>query len=186
VSGSGHRPVGSETTRLVVIRGESGSGKSSVAALLRAARPAGSLAVVAQDLLRREILGGGTTSHDPAVGLVDLTVRHALDHGFDVVLEGILGASRHGGMLRRLKDDHRGMTRCYLYDLPFEETLRRHRGRPQAEDFGEAELRAWWSGFQPIQGLDESVIEADLSLDATVRRIGRECWPETKRPATDR
>jgi predicted kinase len=171
--------VGSGSTRLVVLRGESGSGKSSLAAGLRAARPEGTVAVVSQDLLRREVLGGGASSHDPAVGLIDLTVRHALEHGFDVVLEGILGASRHGGMLRRLASDHRGRTRCYLYDLTFEETLRRHRARPQAADFGETEMRAWWSGFQPVPGLDEAVIGVDVSLDATVARILRDCWPVT-------
>jgi predicted kinase len=174
------RRVGSDATHLVVLRGESGSGKSSVAAGLRAVRPAGTLALVAQDVLRREILGGGKESHDPAVGLVDLTVRHALDHGFDVVLEGILGASRHSDMLRRLREDHQGLTRCYLYDLSFEETLRRHRDRPQADDFGEVQMRAWWSGVQPIPGLDETLIEAGLSLDATVLRIQHECWPEER------
>jgi predicted kinase len=170
--------LGSGATHLVVLRGESGSGKSSVAAGLRAARPDGTMAVVSQDVLRREVLGGGATSHDPSVGLIDLTVRHALDHGFDVVLEGILGATRHGEMLRRLRDDHRGLTRCYLYDLAFEETLRRHLARPQASDFGEAEMRAWWSGFQPVPGLDEAVIGADSSLDATVARILGDCWPD--------
>jgi hypothetical protein len=171
------REVGSDATHLVVLRGESGSGKSSVAAGLRAARPEGTLAVVSQDLLRRDVLGGGPASHDPAVGLVDLTVRHALDHGFDVVLEGILGVIRHGEMLRRLRDDHRGLTRCYLYDLTFEETLRRHLTRPQASDFGETEMRAWWSGYQPVPGLDEAVVDANDSLDATVTRIIDDCWP---------
>jgi hypothetical protein len=171
-------PVGSLSTRLVLLRGESGSGKSSVAAGLRAARPAGTLAVVSQDQLRREVLGGGAESHDVAVGLIDLTVRHALGHGFDVVLEGILGASRHGEMLRQLHDDHRGVTRCYLYDLSFDETLRRHHMRPQAADFGEAEMRAWWSGFQPIAGLDELVLGADLSLEESILRIRRDCWPD--------
>jgi predicted kinase len=173
--------LGTHSTRLVVLRGESGSGKSTVAAGLREARPDGTVAVVSQDLLRREVLGGGATSHDPVVGLIDLTVRHALDHGFDVVLEGILGASRHGEMLRGLATDHRGLTRCYLYDLSFEETLRRHRARPKASDFGEPEMRAWWSGFQPVPGLDEAVIDAGLSLAATVARILRDCWPTTAR-----
>jgi AAA domain-containing protein len=173
--------VGSGSTRLVVIRGESGSGKSSVAAGLRVARPEGTLAVVSQDQLRRDVLGGGASSHDPAVGLIDLTVRHALDHGFDVVLEGILGASRHGEMLRQLVIDHRGRTRCYLYDLTFEETLRRHRGRPQAADFGETEMRAWWSGFQPVPGLDEAVFDADMTLAATVARILEDSWPAATR-----
>ena len=57
-------PGGSDQTRLVVLRGNSGAGKSSVAAALREAYGR-DLAWVSQDLIRRTILkerdrhGGG-------------------------------------------------------------------------------------------------------------------------------
>lgn len=47
--------VGSEDSRLIIIRGNSGSGKSSLAKAIRAARPRG-IAIVGQDVLRREVL----------------------------------------------------------------------------------------------------------------------------------
>lgn len=51
--------VGTSDTRLVVIRGNSGTGKSTVALRLRAKWPAQPLVVVGQDVVRRTILGAG-------------------------------------------------------------------------------------------------------------------------------
>jgi predicted kinase len=170
-------PVGSLTTRLVVIRGSSGSGKSSVAAAIRAARPDRTVAIVGQDLLRRDVLGTGDDTDGHATGLVELTTRYLLDRGFDVVLEGILNAHWYGDVLRRLVDDHRGTTRCYLYDLSFDETVRRHATKPVADVFGERELRTWWRGCQPVDGLPESRVTDGNSLDETVSRVIADCWP---------
>lgn len=169
-------PVGSTSSRLVVLRGNSGSGKSAVAAGLRAARPPRSLAVVGQDVLRREVLGVGDDLGGHATGLVDLTTRYALTRGFDVVLEGVLNADWYRDTLLRLVSDHRGVSRCYVYDLPFDETLRRHATKPVAHAFGEDELRQWWRGFQPVEGLGEGVITAEEDLESTVARVLEECW----------
>jgi len=168
--------AGTPTRRLIVLRGNSGSGKSALATAIRALRPERTLALVGQDIIRRQILGAGDGVGHPAIGLVDLTARYALEHGYDVVVEGIFNAERYGEMLRRLVADHRGVTRCYLYDLTFEETLRRHATKDVAGEFGEAEMREWWRGFEPVEGLAESVIGADESLDAAARRIVCECW----------
>jgi hypothetical protein len=170
-------PVGSLTTRLVVIRGNSGSGKSSVAAAISAARPDRTVAIVGQDLLRRDVLGTGDDTDGHATGLVELTTRYLLDRGFDVVLEGILNAHWYSDVLRRLVDDHRGTTRCYLYDLSFDETVRRHATKPVADVFGERELRTWWRGCQPVVGLPESRVTDGNSLDETVSRVIADCWP---------
>ena len=52
----GQMAVGSESTRLIVLRGNSGSGKSTVAKALLDAYGGRSVAWVAQDLIRRTIL----------------------------------------------------------------------------------------------------------------------------------
>lgn len=57
-------PLGSEETRLVVVRGNSASGKSSVAAGIRTRFGRG-LALVAQDNLRRTVLRSATCRAAP-------------------------------------------------------------------------------------------------------------------------
>lgn len=140
---------------------------------MRAGRPNNTLALVGQDNLRRTILGVRDYPGNPALGLIDMTARWALAQGLDVVVEGILYAEYYGPMLRNLARNlarnHRGVTSCYLYDLTFEETLRRR--ATKAATFGEPEMRTWWHGHQPIDGLDKAVIPASEGLDETVARI---------------
>ncbi len=160
----------------MTFRGSSGSGKSTIAAAIRAARPTGSVAVIGQDVIRRQILGTGDDRGGYPVTLIELMVRHLLDRGLDVIIEGILNADWYRHMLLQLVDDHRGVSCSYVWDLPFEETVRRHATKPVATAFGEAELRAWWRGYQPISGLHERVIGPDESFDSTVARVLADCW----------
>jgi predicted kinase len=146
-----HRPsthVGAAATRLITLRGSSGSGKSTVAAAVRAARPTGTVAIIGQDVIRRQIVGTGGDQGDHPIALIDLIARELLDRGMDVIIEGIMNASRYANSLMKLVQDHRGVSRSYIWNLSFEETLRRHATKPVAHEFGEAEMRLWWRGFQ--------------------------------------
>lgn len=118
------------------------------------------LAVVSQDVLRREVLRVPDRAGNPAVDLIDVVARFALDPGMHVVIEGILYADIYGPMLRALAADHRGSTRFCRFDLPFEETLRRHNAKG-CNRFGEAELRQWWRDQDPLADCEEHVIGAE-------------------------
>ena len=166
------RPAGSPDTRLVVLRGNSGSGKTTVARALQRGRDRDT-AWVGQDFLRREVLRVRDEKGSPAVDLIDQTVRFALDRGRHVVLDGILGSTTYGAMLRCLRRDHAGRTSAYVWHLPFEETVRRHATKTGA-DFGEPELRAWFNPAPLVPGLDETVLGPEVSLDEVVARIRAE------------
>lgn len=176
--------VGTEETRLVVLRGNSASGKSSVAAALRERFGRG-LALVGQDNLRRIVLRERDRPGAANIGLIDLTARYALDAGFHVVVEGILYADRYGDMLARLRAEHRGPTHGYYLDVPFAETLARHAGKPIADEVGEAQLRDWHRPLDLLPGGIESVIGADSALHETVDRIMLETGLD-RLPALDR
>ena len=135
-------PTGTPDTRLIVLRGNSGSGKSTTAATLRALYGRG-LAVVGQDNLRRDILRVRDRPGGAHIGLIDLTARYCLDQGYHVVVEGILYADWHAEMLASLTADHRGVSRQYYFDVPFEETLARHATKPRIDGVGET---AWRPG----------------------------------------
>lgn len=145
--------IGNEATPLVVVRGNSGSGKSALAAAIRAARPRG-VAILGHDVLRRQILHVPDRPGALSVAYLDLSARFALDHGLHVVIEGILHEEIYGDVLRRLLDDHVGVTCCYRYDFPFEKTVRRHVTKgATAQEFGEAEMRSWWRDQDPLHGV---------------------------------
>ncbi|MFH7339755.1 AAA family ATPase [Streptomyces sp. KHY 26] len=162
--------AGNERTRLIVLRGNSASGKSSVAAGLRDRFGRG-LALVGQDNLRRTVLRERDRPGAANIGLIELTARYALDAGYHVVVEGILNADHYGAMLARLRADHRGPTYGYYLDVPFEETLARHATKPIAGDVGEERLREWYRARDLLPGGVETVIGAGSGLAETVDRI---------------
>ncbi|MEU8790870.1 AAA family ATPase [Streptomyces sp. NPDC048643] len=162
--------VGNAESRLVLLRGNSASGKSSVAAGLRDRFGRG-LALVGQDNLRRLVLRERDRPGAANIGLIDLTARYALDAGYHVVVEGILYADHYGDMLAGLCADHRGKTRAYYLDVPFAETLTRHATKPIADDVDEARLRDWYRPRDLLPGVVETVIGADSALLATVDRV---------------
>ncbi|MFF2548948.1 AAA family ATPase [Kitasatospora sp. NPDC058063] len=162
--------AGSAETVLVVVRGPSGAGKSSVAARLRAAYGRG-IAVVAQDVLRRDVLRERDVPGGANIGLIDLVARHALDHGFHVVVEGILAADRYGPMLARLAADHRGRSFLYYLDVDFDETVRRHATRPLAAEVSPEQMAGWYQAHDVLPDGLEHVVGRHSTLDSTVTRI---------------
>jgi hypothetical protein len=105
------------------------------------------------------------------IGLIDLVTRYALDHEYTTVLEGILYVAHYGEMLIRLRDDHLGRSLFYYIDIPFEETLRRHAGKPKAAEYGRAEMSQWYRDKDLLPGGIEDIIPADSSLEDTVQQI---------------
>jgi hypothetical protein len=157
--------------RLIVIRGNSASGKSAVAAAIRARHARHDLAIVSQDLLRRVVLREHDVPGGANIALIDLTARHAIASGFHVIVEGILRSDHYGEMLARLISDHADRAFAYFLDVPFAETVVRHATKPQASEYGEEEMRGWYRGLDLLPGGIEQVIPAESALEETVIRV---------------
>ncbi|OAA18133.1 AAA domain-containing protein [Frankia sp. EI5c] len=154
----------------MVIRGNSGSGKSSVARSLRT-RAGRGVALVEQDYLRRVLLRERDQPDGVAPALIDQTVRFCLDHGYHVVLEGILAASRHATMISGLLRAHRGRSFVFYLDVSLDETLRRHATRPQSAEFSGEDMRGWYLPHD-LLGVDgERIVPEHFTLDQTVTCI---------------
>ena len=159
-----------DTSRLIVLRGNSGSGKSSAAQALRG-RFDRHLAWVEQDYLRRVVLKELDQPGGVNIGLIEQTVRYAMTYGYYVVLEGILDAGRYGEMLERLAQDYPGRARFYYFDLSFEETVRRHATRLQASEFSPEAMREWYKPADLLAFVAEHVFDESLSLTEVVDAI---------------
>lgn len=156
---------------LIVLRGNSGSGKSTVARLVReSARPGAKIAVVEQDYLRRIVLKEKEGKGSANIGLIHQTVSYCLDQGFHVVLEGILYSQRYGEMIEALVEEA-DQHWAYYFDVSFEETLRRHATKPNAAEFGEVEMRSWFNADDRLGLTRESVIPEGNSTSDSVNRI---------------
>ena len=107
------------------------------------------------------------------IGLIDANVRYALDHGYDVIAEGIMDAGRYGDMLRSLTADHEGLTLHYYFDIPFEETVARHATRTWAHNITADMMRDWYR--------DHDVLPASTSADRPGQQAGGHDHPDPGR-----
>ena len=151
-----------------MLRGNSGSGKSTAARAVRE-RFGRRLAWVEQDYLRRVVLKELDVPSGVNIGLIELTVRYALEHGYIVVLDGILDAGRYGEMLERLSGACQA--HFFYFDLSFEETVRRHATRPQASEFTPEAMRDWYRPADLLPFVTERVFDETLCLDDVVKLI---------------
>ena len=154
----------------MVLRGPSGAGKSTVARALRQRMGRGT-ALVEQDYLRRVLLWEKDLPCAANIGLIDTVARHALDAGYDVVLEGILAAGHYAHMLTGLIADHAGASLCVYLDVPFDETVRRHATRPQATQFTAEQMAGWFDPDDRLRVEGEVVVGQGSSTDETVERL---------------
>ncbi|WP_156225568.1 hypothetical protein [Pseudactinotalea suaedae] len=74
-------------------------------------------------------------------------------------------------MLTRLRRDHRGVTRCYRYDLDLDVTLERHRTKPLAAEVTEGTVQSWYRPSDPVAELGETAFGPDVSVDLALRTI---------------
>ena len=157
---------------LVVIRGNSGSGKSTIAREVRRRYGRG-CALIEQDYLRRILLREHDTSRtDPvAPTFITATARNALDLGYHVVLEGILHTDRYAAVLHQLIDRHAGPSHVYYLDVSFEETVRRHQSRPEQVDFTPEQMRDWYAHQDLLGSENEHVVDERSTLEETVDTI---------------
>ncbi|MGW3471466.1 AAA family ATPase [Saccharopolyspora sp. NPDC000995] len=168
--------IGTSHTRLVVLRGPSGSGKSTTAKALRA-RLGPSVALVEQDYLRRIVLKEPDIPCGANIGLISNTTRYALEHGWNVILDGIFSSKRYTGILDELRRDHLRTTHFYYFDVSWDETVRRHRTRPKADEFTVEQMRDWYRPRDLLGFPGERIIRESSTLPETVGRILGEAFP---------
>lgn len=156
-------------TKLIIIRGNSGSGKTTTAKSLQNHLGHGTL-LVSQDVVRRNMLKVQDRDGNPSIDLI----RHIAEYGKDrckfVIVEGILYKNRYGEMLNQLIQFYNQKVYTYYYDLSFEETVKRHNSRSKKMEFGEDSLRKWWNPNDYL-GVNGEVLFTDEMAHGDVLRL---------------
>jgi predicted kinase len=149
-------------SKLIIIRGNSGSGKTTTAKSLQYHLGHGTL-LVSQDNVRRDML----KVHDREGNLSIDLIRQIAEYGKDkceyVIVEGILYRDRYGEMLNHLIQFFNQKTHTYYFDLSFEETVIRHNSSSKRTEFGEDSLRAWWNPKDCLGVDGEMILTNEMS-----------------------
>ena len=163
-----------EDSHLIILRGNSGSGKTTVAKLLFDHFHADAM-LVSQDVVRRTMLRVKDVPDNPVIELIYRLCSYGNQLNKIVILEGILRRDIYGDMLTKLISDFNGLARVYYFDIPFDETLRRHATKPNAHEFGEAEMRQWWRSNDVLGVKEEQIFNAEMSADDMLKNIVNDC-----------
>lgn len=155
---------------LIILRGNSGSDKTSTAKSLQKKLGEGTMRI-SQDNIRREILNVRDTEDNPAIDLIHRLAEYGKKSNTIVIVEGILAKNRYCAMLRDLIDLFQQRALVYYYELSFEETLKRNRTKPEYESFDEATLRRWWITQDSLGVANEKRLTEDQTQAEVIEKI---------------
>jgi adenylate kinase family enzyme len=162
------------STKLIIIRGNSDSGKTTVAKAVRSRLGDGlsdNTLLVQQDTIRRDMLRErDMPDRRSVIELTELVVEFGRKQGRIVVLEGIFSEKKYGEMLRKMVGAF-DEAYVYYFDLPFEETLKRHATKSNAHEFGEKEMREWWKEKDYLNLPNEKILHERVGIDEVVDKI---------------
>lgn len=157
-------------TKVIILRGNSGSGKSTIAKALQKRFGYGTM-LISQDIIRREMLYVKDGANTKAISLLMDLINYGRSNCDILILEGILNATWYKELFHMIHQEFENRIFAYYFDLPFEETLIRHQQKPNCNDFGEAEMRKWWKEKDYIGKIKEKILTKDLSKDEIVNMI---------------
>lgn len=156
--------------KLIILRGNSGSGKTTIAKELQKMFGRNTM-LISQDMIRREMLRVNDGENTLAVPLMKELLMYGNEHSEIVILEGIMNADWYRSLFELAIQLYDTRVYAYYFDLPFEETLKRHQTKPNCNDFGEKEMRRWWREKDFSDVLNEISITSDKDKESIVSEI---------------
>ena len=162
-------------SKLIVLRGPSGSGKTTISKILFE-KAANRIALIEQDHYRfifNPAGGGSKPNSDTIHKMITNDTLIALNDGYDVILEGIMGVKSYDAVLEEIFDGHPTNNFVYYFDIGFKETVRRHaiRKATLGSNFEETDMQEWYAASHKSSRILEQVISESSSISDTVNKI---------------
>lgn len=153
--------------KLIILRGNSGSGKTTVSKELQK-RFGRNTMLISQDMVRLQMLYAKDVE---ALPLIIQLLKYGRQHSDITILEGILDSEVYESLFETAVKEYGADILAFYYDLPFEETLQRHATKPNRAEFGEQDMRRWWKEKDYTNVIPEKTITRDMSISDTVDMI---------------
>lgn len=155
---------------LIIIRGNSGSGKSTLAKKLQSKFGRNTM-VISQDVIRRDMLMERDGVDTKALPLLIYLLKYGRKNSKVTILEGILNAKWYKQLFETAISEYGSNIYAFYYDIPFEETVQRHKTRASCNEFGEDAMKSWWNEKDYINIIDEMKFTSDVSIDEAAEII---------------
>ena len=160
--------------KLIILRGNSGSGKTSVAKALQEKFGPNTM-LISHDMIRMNILHvWGAVGIEKSRPLLIELLKYGRQNSEITILEGILDSNEYYLLFETAVKEYGENIFAYYYDLPFEETLKRHSTKPNRNDFGENDMRRWWREKDYLSLICETTLTESVTLNEAVDMIYQE------------
>lgn len=153
--------------KLIILRGNSGSGKTTVAKTLQKKLGRNTM-LISQDEVRRNMLWVMVHRYK-GFAAYGRTFTYGREHSEFSILEGIMYDEWYRSLFELANELYGSNVYAYYFDLSFEETVRRHNTRNR--EFGEKDMRRWWREKDFSSALREQAITCEMDTDSIVEKI---------------
>lgn len=98
-------------------------------------------------------------------------LKYGKEHSDIVILEGIMYDEWYNPLFNVANELYGANVHSYYFDIPFEETVRRHQTRSKSQEFGEELMRQWWREKDFSSVLKEEIITCEMDADSIVEKV---------------
>ena len=157
--------------KLIILRGPSAVGKSTVAQALlqRTTRPT---VLVELDHYRFSFVNPPNYDHDLEYAMSGSDVLIGLQLGFDVIFDGNFTATAHDPFLAKLLSAHAEETYLFYLDASLNETLKRHQAKSHPR-IATDKMKEVYHYASPTGHEKEVIIPQSSSVEQTVEHIAQ-------------
>jgi adenylylsulfate kinase-like enzyme len=162
---------GRQMNKIIILRGNCGSGKSTTAVSLQKKLGKGTL-LVAQDTVRREMLWVKDEPQNKSIELLKRIVEFGCANCEYTILEGILYSDIYKSLFESVAELYGKQIFAYYLDSPFEETVKRQKKRLLHNKFDEIKMREYWHEKDYIGFITEKTIDSvAMNTDEIINEI---------------
>ncbi|MDB7100908.1 AAA family ATPase [Enterococcus mundtii] len=158
-------------SKLIILRGNSASGKSTIASKIRQSFPRGEVMLISQDEVRLHILNVKDRIENPTADLIQSIALFGQGKFKVIVIEGILGTHIYKEMLVELVSNFQQNAHIYYFDISFGETVNRHKTREKSAQWGEKVMKKWWLEKDYLRLENEKTITDYMSEEQILKII---------------
>lgn len=171
ISSIDERTPAQPSANLIVLRGNSGSGKTTIANRLKN-EIFYNVMVIGWDTLRMDVFNrfDYVNRDEHIFNTLNLLCEYGRKNNFTVILEGIYPTKQYETILTTLSKSF-PKSYFYYFDISFNESVRRHNTRKKKSEFGVEELRKWYTPSDTMAIEEEKVINDEAQENEIVTMI---------------
>ncbi|MGD0284383.1 MAG: AAA family ATPase [Candidatus Saccharimonadales bacterium] len=158
-------------SKVIILRGNSGSGKSTVAKeLIKSIKH--KTVIVEQDYYRVHMFFPLGEHKEEVRELMLQNVLYCLAHDYDILWVSIFHKPAAQDYFEEFfKNHHPADNFIFSFQTSFEESIKRHQTRPQKNEFGIKDMKEWYKPTEPLGYDFEFIIPESNTIQQTVKYI---------------